>query len=627
MADQYIYSDVIEVVNLDEWAEKELEKKANGEEHDTRFTGDEDLHIQYDTVYEKSYEDPIDDTEYNYQNGISQSERTYPDPETNILRLEINPGRPDPINDYYLVAMGEGFENFAANAIVESIPDAVKNGTWNAVYAGYTFRINFTDKYGKEYHMNVIQADTKALDAIYREKYKWGPFQSPTFPHPVVIEPITDYDPLYHPSNKLEGILDGDNNTAGVVGNYTTEMAYTIDDPKTPEDESGIPRGNLDFDKFFGSQEVRISSIEAFVGGYMTTGSEWSEIWYDIRTDRNYIPIPVYTDSKTGIKYIPDGQISGADVYRLFDPEHPDYDDGAIYGILGDGSFTDITQELKDIENRISNYPMPTDLIRLQIEYSLRDFIKSLKDDEKDESRTVNPDSERIRNAQFGIATSNIIIAAEGSMEATQKTTSPLVVDLSGDGFETAGKASGAYFDLDNNGFAEKTAWMAGDDNGFVVLDRNENGQIDSGAELFGNHTRLENGSCAKDGFEALAQYDTNNDGQIDVNDEIYSDLRVWIDNGDGKTADGELHTLDELGVEAIGLAQRQADISQYVEASISGISDAVFSDGETKTVADFWFENSKADTKYIFDGVISEEIAKLPDVRSMGLVPSLHAA
>jgi Ca2+-binding RTX toxin-like protein len=236
-------------------------------------------------------------------------------------------------------------------------------------------------------------------------------------------------------------------------------------------------------------------------------------------------------------------------------------------------------------------------------------------------------ESERIRKKYSGINEQKNLRSFETRLTRAQTISSPLVVDLDGNGYETTGQADGAYFDLDNNGFAERTSWIGGGNDGFITLDLNENGKIDSGAELFGNYTRLSDGRLAKDGFEALGEYDTNADGKIDVNDEIYDKLKVWIDNGNGTTEDAELHSLSELGIASIGLNQRKADIEKYLEATVSGVSDAQTADGMLKTVADFWFENSKADTKYIFNGDISEAISNLPDVRSMGKVPSLHAA
>ena len=205
--------------------------------------------------------------------------------------------------------------------------------------------------------------------------------------------------------------------------------------------------------------------------------------------------------------------------------------------------------------------------------------------------------------------------------------TSPLLIDLSGDGFFTIGRANGAYFDLDNNGFAEKTAWIGGNDNGFLVLDINGNGKIDGGFELFGNNTLLKSGRLAKDGFEALQDYDSNNDGIIDANDEIFNELRIWIDDGDGFSEESELYTLAELGIVSISTNQCESEINNYIDAVVSGISNVEFADGRVTTMADFWFVVSQADTFHISDIEISEELMALPDVRSMGNVPSLRVA
>ena len=64
----------------------------------------------------------------------------------------------------------------------------------------------------------------------------------------------------------------------------------------------------------------------------------------------------------------------------------------------------------------------------------------------------------------------------------------PLAIDLDGDGIETVGVAAGVLFDHDADAIKTGTGWLKGDD-AFVVLDRNGNGTIDSGRELFGVDT------------------------------------------------------------------------------------------------------------------------------------------
>ena len=118
----------------------------------------------------------------------------------------------------------------------------------------------------------------------------------------------------------------------------------------------------------------------------------------------------------------------------------------------------------------------------------------------------------------------------------------PLILDLDGDGYNVENKENGTNFDLDKNGFAEKINWTTKD--GFLCLDLNGNGNIDNGGEVFGDQTLLADGTTAKNGFEALAQYDSNSDGVIDANDEIFSQLKVWVDaDGNGTSGEGTENT------------------------------------------------------------------------------------
>ena len=127
--------------------------------------------------------------------------------------------------------------------------------------------------------------------------------------------------------------------------------------------------------------------------------------------------------------------------------------------------------------------------------------------------------------------------------------TSPLVIDLDGDGIETTSMTGGTYFDHDGNGFSEKTAW-AGKDDGLLVRDLNNNGQIDNGSELFGNNTVLSNGEKAANGFEALKDLDSNNDGVFNNQDTAWNEVKVWKDtNQNGIVDEGELLTLEQANV------------------------------------------------------------------------------
>ena len=202
----------------------------------------------------------------------------------------------------------------------------------------------------------------------------------------------------------------------------------------------------------------------------------------------------------------------------------------------------------------------------------------------------------------------------------------PLILDLDGDGFNVETKENGTNFDLDKNGLAEKINWTRKD--GILCLDLNGNGKVDNGGEVFGDWTILPDGARAKNGFEALAQYDSNEDGFIDENDEIFSQLRVWVDaDGDGISGNGELKTLSELGIVSINLGYENVNAETGTEATIGNSATFTRDDGTTGGVGELWVSSDLFDTVDRLDIEISDEIAALPDVKSIGNVYSLRTA
>jgi Ca2+-binding RTX toxin-like protein len=204
----------------------------------------------------------------------------------------------------------------------------------------------------------------------------------------------------------------------------------------------------------------------------------------------------------------------------------------------------------------------------------------------------------------------------------------PIALDLDGNGVETRGVNAGAHFDHAGDGFKERTGWV-GPADGLLVWDRNGDGQINGGSELFGNRTLLPDGvTPAANGFAALAAWDANSDGKVDANDPIWASLRIWRDaKPDGISTPAELTPLADLGITAINTGYTASSTVDAQGNEHRQIGSFAKTDGSTGAAEDVWFKTDTVHANAPDPVLVAADVAAWPDLHGFGTLYSLRQA
>ncbi|MDN6870642.1 calcium-binding protein [Aeromonas caviae] len=201
----------------------------------------------------------------------------------------------------------------------------------------------------------------------------------------------------------------------------------------------------------------------------------------------------------------------------------------------------------------------------------------------------------------------------------------PLVLDLNGNGQidAIASSASTIYFDFNGDGISEKAGWVGAQD-GFLIFDDNGNGVVDGLDELLGSNQI--------DGFEELAQHDSNGDNKFDNLDSDFTGIRVWQDtNQDGISQPSELKTLNELKITSIDLVSTPANtiVGDNLITAIGSFT----RNGEVHVAADihlavnFTLTDTNPNRPLDLPPVLDPKVYELPWLRGYGNIDSLPVA
>lgn len=194
------------------------------------------------------------------------------------------------------------------------------------------------------------------------------------------------------------------------------------------------------------------------------------------------------------------------------------------------------------------------------------------------------------------------------------------VIDLGQPGIQLSAPRSSraVFFDMDNDGFAEFSGWVAPDD-GILAIDLDGDGRITNYSELLGGGD--------KSGFGALSWLDSDRNGTIDQFDRDYHRLYVWRDlNGDGMSSPGELIPLGRSGIRIIPLRGRVVNETISLQ-NVVARGPVYIAGAERDMVAvRLRYDNSiSRDDRPL--GAFDTAILQLPELRGYGRLANLQRA
>ena len=254
--------------------------------------------------------------------------------------------------------------------------------------------------------------------------------------------------------------------------------------------------------------------------------------------------------------------------------DHLRYPEASSITVIGNGpNFDENISSLFENYNKIKNKTVSNESYNLLFNNCV-DFV----DDFLEKSN--------IKNIKISGSPNSIVKRLK---EIVKSYKTPIIIDLNGDGVKTLPYSFNISFEF--NGEKQITGWVEEND-GFLVIDKNNDSIINNASELFGENTLKLDGNIALNGFEALVDLDCNSDKVIDKNDLFWTSLQIWQDkNSDGETQSGELLWLDDIGISSIDL---DFNTSEYIDQNNNQHrlkSTVKWNDNRITDMTDVWLE------------------------------------